>query len=303
MSAYRALARRDQEDELRRCSTTSELRDGAVASAGYQEKKRDPTVTNSPTLVIAEIGEGLRLWLDVADRGIGLNILRGRYELNELDFLRRVARPGDSVVDLGAHVGYFAIHLARLVGPGGCVTAFEPVDENVECLQRSVRENGFGDRVFVERAAAAERNGTPELACAPATNSGGAFLLGNGSVPAGYEVRTIRTVSLDEHPLRRPVALIKADVEGAEALAFRGAEGLLRDDRPIVLADLDPLRLEQVSGTTASAFIAEMERHRYACHVLGAGEPGRRISDAPSNGVTPVVFLNRAGRRPAWRRP
>jgi hypothetical protein len=98
-------------------------------------------------------------------------------------------------------------------------------------------------------------------------------------------------VALDGSALPRPISFIKADIEGAEPLAFRGADGLLRADRPVILSELHPLQLDRVSGVTPAQFIDEMRARGYRCHLLGAGVPGAEIADAPSNGVTSVVFL------------
>ena len=43
--------------------------------------------------------------------------LLGVYEHAVMDYLRRVVRPGSTVIDVGGHTGYHAIYLARLVGP------------------------------------------------------------------------------------------------------------------------------------------------------------------------------------------
>ena len=297
--AYRILLDRDPEGEeviapkMRTYETTQALRHDLVTSLEYQEKNPDIALADERTLVMCEIEDGLRLWLDLADRAIGLNIARGRYELNEVDFLRRVVRPGASVIDCGAHVGYFAMHLGRLVGPEGTVAAFEPLDGNADCLERSVKENAFDGRVQVKRAAVGARTGVADLVLASgAVHSGGAFLRRPGEgLPSAHAARPVRTVALDDCPLRRPVSVIKADIEGAEPLAFRGAARLLREDRPIILSELHPYQLERVSGDTAAAFIAEMASAGYACHLLGAGTAGAQIDDAPSNGVTSVVFL------------
>lgn len=296
--AYRILLDRDAESEevllpkMRAYDTTRELRHDMVTSDEYHEKNRDFAHSNERNLVIKEIADGLRLWIDLADHAIGINILRGRYELNELDFIRRTVRPGQHVVDCGAHIGYFAMHLAQLVGPGGSVTAFEPFEPNADCLERSIRENRFEDRVRLQRAAVGAAPGLLPLVYAPNTiNSGGAFLQGRGEVPGGHSTREVPVVALDRLPLPRPIAFIKADIEGAEPLAFQGADVLLRADRPVVLSELHPLQLERVAGVTPAAFITEMRARGYRCHLLGAGVAGPEIDDAPTNGVTSVVFL------------
>src|SRR5690348_2783579 len=45
------------------------------------------------------------------------------YEARELAFLEHWLRPGDRLIDIGAHVGLFSLVGARLVGPGGRVDA------------------------------------------------------------------------------------------------------------------------------------------------------------------------------------
>jgi FkbM family methyltransferase len=296
--AYRILLDREAESEdvllpkMRAYSTTRELRHDMVTSDEYAEKNPDFAAANEPTLVIKEIAPGLRLWIDLSDHAIGLNILRGRYELNELDFIRRTVRPGQHVVDCGGHIGFFTMHMASLVGPHGSVTVFEPFERNADCLARSIAENRFDAFVCLERAAVGATAGALPLVFAPNTiNSGGAFLRGPSEVPGGHVTTDVRVVALDQLDLPRPVSFIKADIEGAEPLAFRGADRLLRADRPVILSELHPLQLERVSGATPSEFISEMASRGYRCHLLGAGQPGPAITDAPGSGVTSVVFL------------
>ena len=296
--AYRILLDRDAESDdvllpkMRAYDTTRELRHDMVTSDEYHEKNRDFAHSNERNLVIKEIGPGLRLWIDLSDHAIGINILRGRYELNELDFIRRTVRPGQHVVDCGAHIGYFAMHLADAVGPAGSVSAFEPFPPNAECLERSILENHFESRVRLDRSAVGAAPGSLSLVYAPNTiNSGGAFLQGPGEIPTGHTTQTVPVVALDRLSLPRPISFIKADIEGAEPLAFRGADALLRADRPVILSELHPLQLDRVSGVTPAQFIAEMGTRGYRCHLLGAGVVGEEITDAPNNGVTSVVFL------------
>ena len=296
--AYRILLDRDAESEdallpkMRAYDTTRELRHDIVTSDEYAAKNPDFAAANQRTLVIREIAPGLRLWIDLADHAIGLNILRGRYELNELDFVRRTLQPGRHAIDCGGHIGFFSMHMADAVGPGGTVTAFEPFEPNAECLALSIAENRFEGRVRLERAAVGAAAGTLPLVYAPNTlNSGGAFLRGPAGVPAGHQTRPVPVVALDELDLPRPVSFIKADIEGAEPLAFRGARRLLEADRPVILSELHRLQLERVAGLTPAQCIARMRDQGYRCHLLGAGVAGPAIDDTPGDGVSSVVFL------------
>jgi FkbM family methyltransferase len=299
--AYRILLDRDPENEgvilpkMRGYQNTRDLRNDIVTSEEYQEKNRDYAQMNEHNLVIKEIEPGLRLAIDLADHAIGLNILRGRFELNEIEFVRRTLKPGQHVVDAGAHIGLFAMHMAAAVGPSGSVHCFEPFEANAACLELAIAENRFERRVILERAAVGAMHGTGQLIFAPATlNSGGAFIGAPGaSVPAGHETLPVRLIALDEYPLPRPISFIKMDVEGAEPQAVRGAARLLQEDRPVILSEVHPSQLKLVSGITPAAFIAEIAELGYRCHLLGAGVPGAEVSDVQTSGVESVVFVPR----------
>src|SRR6266404_2833862 len=84
--AYRLLLDRDPENEdvigpkLAGSRDTSELRRHLMTSAEFLDKNPDFARTNDSTVVIKEIAPGVRLFLDLSDHVIGLNILRGGYE-------------------------------------------------------------------------------------------------------------------------------------------------------------------------------------------------------------------------------
>src|SRR5579864_4643472 len=165
--AYRLLLDRDPENEdviepkLAGSRDTRELRHHLMTSTEFQNKNRDYAHTNDRTVVISELAGtgGVRLFVDLSDHVIGLNIVRGHYEQDEIRFARSVVRPGDTALDVGAHVGFFTVQMAEAVGPGGRVYAFEPFDSNADLLERSVAENRFGDRVTVRRAAVGASSG------------------------------------------------------------------------------------------------------------------------------------------------
>src|SRR4051794_21042545 len=256
--AYRLLLDRDPESEdvigpkLDGSRTTAELRHHLITSAEFRDKNPDFAHTNDPTVVIKEIAPGVRLFIDLSDHTIGLNILRGNYEQDEIRFVRALLKRGDTAIDVGGHIGYFTMQMAEAVGADGRVYAFEPLDANADLLEQSVAENGFGDRVRFERAAVGATTGTATLTFPIETlNSGGAYLLRDGSEPlAGNLKRAVPRVALDALDLRRPVRVIKMDVEGAEPQVLRGAQRILADDKPVILSELHPTQLERASGIT-----------------------------------------------------
>jgi FkbM family methyltransferase len=286
--AYRLLLDRDPETEdvigpkLAGSQNTRELRHHFMTSAEFRDKNRDYAHTNDHTVVIKELeGPGsARLFVDLADHVIGLNIVRGGYERDEIRYVRTLLKPGNTAIDVGAHIGFFTIHMAAAVGRTGRIYAFEPVDANADLLERSIAENGFGDRVVFRRAAVGAQSGTATLTYAVETlNSGGAYLLRDGAAAlAGNVQKPIPIVALDDLDLQRPVHLIKMDVEGAEPQVIRGATRLLKEDRPILLSELHPTQLARASGVSANEFLQQLHGIGYRVQDLH-GQPIDRASD------------------------
>jgi FkbM family methyltransferase len=251
---------------------TRQLRTNFMLSPEFGENNPDLTLFNDRNIVIKELDGKLRLFVDTSDVVIGWGIIRGKYEIDELNFVRRTVGPGQTVLDIGANIGLFTITMASLIGPTGKVYAFEPLEDHATLLARSVAENDFADRVVLERAAVSDKTGSGRLISASKTTNAGGAYLNNGQVPMGHEASEVKLITLDTYPVRRPVHFIKIDVEGAELLAFRGAKELLKEDRPVILSELHPEQLSKVSGCTASEFVAELEGYNYRCHELKGSE-------------------------------
>jgi FkbM family methyltransferase len=295
--AYRLLLDRDPESDdvigpkLAGSRDTRELRHHLITSAEFREKNPDYAHTNASTVVIKELdGPGsVRLFVDLADHVIGLSIVRGHYERGEIAFARRALRPGDTAIDVGAHIGFFTMQLAQAVGPSGHVYAFEPLPSNASLIERSIAENRFGDRVTFQRAAVGAAGGQATLTYAEETlNTGGAYLLRDGTEPlTGNVRRAVPVVALDRLELRRPVRLIKMDVEGAEPQVLRGAARLLREDRPTILSELHPTQLQRASGLSAADFLSDIRSYGYRAQDL----QGQPIERAPEDALTSIVLV------------
>jgi FkbM family methyltransferase len=300
--AYRLLLDRDPESEdvigpkLAGSHDTRELRHHLMTSAEFLSKNRDYAHTNDRTIIIKEIdarGGPVRLFVDLADHVIGLSIVRDRYEQNEVGVVSSVLRPGDSAIDVGAHIGFFTIQMASMVGPLGAVAAFEPFAANADLLERSIVENEFEGRVVLRRMAVGAASGTGVLTFPVETlNTGGAYLLPDGGSPLpGNLEQAVPIVALDDLDLRRPVRLIKMDAEGAEPKVVQGAARLLREDRPVVLCELHPVQLERASGTTSTTFLEQLRTMGYRAHGLRNGIIDEPLDRVPADEVVSVALL------------
>ena len=161
----------------------------------------------------------------------------GTKEPAVVETIRRVVRPGQLVVDVGAHVGYFTLLLAKQVGPSGKVVAFEPNPRIFQILQENVALNGYRN-VVLENKAVADRPGQVELRI-----SAGSPFDGIDSIVAdpgpGPRIE-VEAVSLDDffNSAGRPIGFVKVDIEGAETLALQGMSRILQEDGPCLLIEL-----------------------------------------------------------------
>jgi len=81
------------------------------------------------------------------------------YEPEAWRYLKTHVRPGQVCLNMGAHVGIYALALARWTAPGGRVFAFEPNPATRAVLTTHVNLNAAGDRIDVIPDAISDRPG------------------------------------------------------------------------------------------------------------------------------------------------
>lgn len=297
--AYRILLDRDPESDqaiaskIAGCQSTRDLRLELITSAEYRTKNPEFAQEAEAPVAMKVLGDGTRIFLNLADHAIGVPVLRGHYEPAESLFARRSVSSGDVVVDAGAHVGFFALQFATAVGPTGHVYAFEPFTANAALLDQSIRENRYESRMTLVRAAVGDTAGSVSLYFARETlNLGGAFALSiDAPPPADLERAVVPAVRLDDYPLRRPVRFLKMDVEGAEPAVLRGAERVLREDRPILMSEIHRSQLARVSRTTPDEFARYLSAFGYRPHQIEADGSTTLLDVLPDVPVVTVAFL------------
>ncbi len=196
------------------------------------------------------------------------------YEPELSQFLIRALRPGDVFVDVGAHIGYFSMMAAGLVGQAGSVFSFEPDPDNYERLLRHARENGFPQIQAFQMPVAAEPREIEFFT--NADNDGGHALWDPGQHPfnersrARVSKRMVRAASLDtfEAIQSRPARVIKVDTEGAEHQVLLGARRWLQERRtPFLVAEINTFGLERM-GSSQMALRSFAASFGYSTFVL-----------------------------------
>lgn len=221
--------------------------------ASGEFKGRNLLAREMPVNIVRKHNGRFEVYADPDDPVIGGPVLSNRYEPEVTSTVERLLKPGDVFVDVGANLGYFTLLAAPIVGQDGHVYAVEPNDLNVKLLESSIRANGFAN-ISVMQVAAAERIETLLLHST----------IGNGTTSAMREHELFSGTSIAGIPLdislsgrKRPVALIKIDVEGFEYRALRGAEAVMRQDRPHIIFEFSAGGIDGIGGEDFLRWLAE----------------------------------------------
>jgi FkbM family methyltransferase len=183
-------------------------------------------------------------WWMAEDDFCSHSILRKNFENAEWRCVERFLEPGMTVLDIGAHHGFYSLLASVKVGGTGRVVAFEPSPREREKLQRNLALNGYTN-VQVEDCALAEAAGQQELIMVGGTNTGcNSLRRPNVKEPTSSVAVRVETLDryLAQHPLP-PVDFIKLDAEGAELAILKSARTVLGSrPRPVIQCELEEVR-------------------------------------------------------------
>ncbi len=181
--------------------------------------------------------------------------------------LQAMVSPGDTFLDLGAHVGYMSILATRLVGTAGKVISVEPTPETAAILRHNATHMNGGVEMLVHECAAAATDGEGFMHI-HAVNTGDNRSYDVQDGMHGEHV-TIQKRSLDTLLAGEGrIDVIKMDVQGAEHDATRGMLGILSDHRPAVITEFWPAGLKD-AGAEPEDFLAIWRNLGYSIRSLG----------------------------------
>jgi FkbM family methyltransferase len=228
--------------------------------------------------------DGYDMYIDPTDHAVGKSVANGiPYEEHVAAAFRRFVKPGDTVVDIGANLGFFSMLAAHLVGDQGKVFSIEPNAGNCRFIEASREHNAF-------------RHLT--LHCVAASNQNDALVLnsaysnGSVSVPAKNVATLMRSqivpgICLDDLLKLDRLDFVKIDVEGFEYRALSGFKELLGHFRPPIVSEFSPTAMP--SG----------EAEAYLDLLFGLGY---RIDVLDFDGVTIPCGIDAAKIMDTWKR-
>ena len=202
--------------------------------------------------VWTQIEPGVTMRLDPHDYVSQEILMTGQWEPQTWRVLRPHVPVGGTFVDVGAHIGWYSLKAAQIVGPQGHVIAIEPDHETLRKLRDNIRASGAEAVIVVVPVACYDSETTLPFYSAPRTNTGESSLdLAAGSregpVTASYPVRARRLDDILREAAVTRVDAVKIDVENAEVHVLKGAVETLDRFRPEISLEIDRANVREVN--------------------------------------------------------
>ena len=189
-----------------------------------------------PQEIIAETIDGRDILLNPTDHAYRYSYFFGEYEPAITAQMRRFVKPGMSVFDLGANLGWYTTLLADLVGESGEVHGFEPTPSTFNRLKSNIELNNLEDRVRINQLALGEFEENVSMSLEDGLPDGHAAVTNDGS---GYEVKQ---TTFDRYLVAERIGqvdFLKVDIEGSELGMFKGASKLFaQKSKPIMIVEM-----------------------------------------------------------------
>jgi len=162
------------------------------------------------------------------------------YEQDNFLFLKEKIKPGNTCLDIGAHIGIYAVYMAKY---GAHVFSFEPTPSSFVLLKKMVDINGCAGKVILSKQAVAASTGKTSFylnRSLLSANDTTRIAEANSLVYVDFgktiskEKIEVDTVSIDDFAEANQLVIdfIKIDAEGAELDVLKGAAKTMKKDRP-----------------------------------------------------------------------
>jgi len=184
--------------------------------------------------------EGRKMYLDDGD-ALFLSI-NGIHEKIITNLIKKEIHRGDIVVDIGAHIGYYTLQFANLVGPTGKVYAFEPEPKNFELLKKNVQINKYDNVVLIQKIVS-DKDGIVEFFVSKLDSIGNKLFKSEESADS----IKIESTTLDEYfkDSKEKIDFVKMDIQGGEGKATLGMKNFLKKNNPKIIQEWWPDALKQ----------------------------------------------------------
>ena len=239
---------------------------------------------------------GQKIKLDPRDDSVGKFIFLGNYEKETVSFITKYISYDDTVVDVGANIGFFTLIFSKLVGENGKVHSFEPSQREFLHLCENIGLNKCGN-IFLNQLALSNSNGFSKMNVLSESKFGAFNSLRRIShlkvQNEKVQTESVRTLTFDSYITLFSEAvpsLIKIDVEGFEKQVLEGMQFLLNtDNSPCLIIEICEGTHTDEAGS-AQELIRYIESFGY--HLYGLNSTGNLISFSIGKSLNCIALKN-----------
>ena len=220
--------------------------------------------------------EGRKMFTQNND-GLALSIFK-IYEPNQTEIVKKYVRKGDIVIDIGAHVGYYTLLMAQLVGKNGKVYSFEPDPVNFQLLKKSVEINGFENVVLIQKAVS---NITDKVKLFLGDDDSAINRIYDAKLGDAKESIDVESITIDEYFKENDelINFIKIDSEGSEVKIINGMKQFLsRNQELVMMTEFFPFLIKK-SGDEPNQYLKSLEKSGFSLYnILDKNEKTNKIN-------------------------
>ncbi len=219
------------------------------------------------------------------------------YERTLSAIARKLIKPGDTTVDIGANFGWYSMLMAKAVGEGGRVISFEPNAAILPVLERNIALNGYESCIMLHRCGLGASQGLARLVADDKESAVGYIAPGMPVESEGGSESSVEIRALDDVARGKigDIAYVKVDVEGFEPYVVAGARAVFgADDPPIIQMEYNVEALRR-QGVDLAAFAATLDSFGAQVAVV-SGDRLVPLASVPALQNNDLFFLPRRGK-------
>ena len=244
----------------------------------------------NPNIIIKKTSHGLFIPLIPNDL-VSTSIRNDSFwEGHVTNFITKHVKPGDKVIECGAHIGYYTTLLGKIVGKNGHIYSYEANDDVFWFADTAIKINDMTDIITLKNLCVSNNNGYTNFNCCDKTtnynelsNIGKSCLSfhNDNTLDHNFHIKSVKTVKLDDdisNDLYDKINWLRMDIEGAEILALEGAKNILKSSKDIkIIMEFSPEMLNRY-GKVESLIRFLFDEGFSAYLILENGETSQKLS-------------------------
>ncbi len=177
------------------------------------------------------------------------SVFKNKQDAFEIELLKKHIKPGDTVLDIGANIGFYATILSDIIGENGKIHCFEPDITNFAHLKKTTASY---KNIILNNKAVGPISGIIKIYTSKNLN-----VDHRTYKPEEYDKEiAIEAVSIDGHLKDAKIDFIKMDIQGFEMEAMKGMKETLKNNPNVkMISEFWPYGLRKAGSSVRDFFV------------------------------------------------